>query len=51
MLIREKYLWQSGIIYCLSRMECEELCAELSEFEVKCDFYHGRMNDNARKDV
>jgi len=31
-VIREKFMYQSGIIYCLSRKECEELCAELSEF-------------------
>jgi superfamily II DNA helicase RecQ len=51
MFIREKYLYQSGIIYCLSRYECEDLCAQLSDYEVKCDFYHARMSDAARKDV
>ena len=50
-LIREKFLDQSGIIYCLSRHECEVLCAQLSEYEVRCDFYHARMSDAARKDV
>ena len=50
-LIREKFLYQSGIIYCLSRHECEVLCAQLSEYEVRCDFYHARMSDAARKDV
>ena len=50
-LLREKFLFMSGIIYCLSRYECERLCAELSEYEVKCDFYHARMSDAARKDV
>ena len=49
--IREKFLYQSGIIYCLSRHECEVLCAQLSEYEVRCDFYHARMSDAARKDV
>ena len=42
---------QSGIIYCLSRQECEELCAELSEFKLKCDYYHAKMTDSSRKDV
>lgn len=35
----------------MSRMECEQLSAELSEFEVKCDFYHAKMSDVARKEV
>lgn len=51
MLVREKFLYQSGIIYCLSRKECEELCAELSEFNIKCDYYHANMTDQSRKDV
>ena len=50
-LIREKFRFQSGIIYCLSRHECEILCAQLAEYEVRCDFYHARMSDAARKDV
>ena len=50
-LIKEKFVFQSGIIYCLSRHECEVLCAQLSEYEVRCDFYHARMSDAARKDV
>lgn len=31
MLLKEKFLYQSGIIYCLSRQECQELSHELSE--------------------
>ncbi len=49
--IRDRFLYQSGIIYCMSRNECETLCAELSEYEVKCDFYHARMSDSARREV
>jgi len=49
--LREKYMFSSGIIYCLSRQECEELCAELSEFQIKCDYYHAMMTDSSRKDV
>ena len=41
----------SGIIYCFSRMECEELCAELSEQQIRCDYYHAKMTDASRKDV
>lgn len=50
-IIKEKFLYKCGIIYCLSRQECEQLCGQLAEYEVKCDFYHGRMSDAARKDV
>lgn len=49
--LREKYLFCSGIIYCLSRQECEELTAELSEFQIKCDYYHAHMTDASRKEV
>lgn len=51
MHLRDRFLYQSGIIYCMSRNECETLSAELSEYEVKCDFYHARMSDAARREV
>ena len=52
MLLRDRNLiYQSGIIYCLSRQECEELCSELSEFDVKCDFYHAKMDERTRRSI
>ena len=51
MLLKEKFMYQSGIIYCLSRQECEDLCRELADYDVKCDFYHAKMSDKDRKQV
>ena len=51
MLLKEKFMDQSGIIYCLSRQECEELCRELNEYDIHCDFYHAKMSDKDRKQV
>lgn len=52
MLLKDKFPYQSGIIYCLSRQECEDLCHELGDgWDVKCDYYHALMTDSQRKAV
>jgi superfamily II DNA helicase RecQ len=50
-IIKEKFWNKSGIIYCLSRQECELICHQLSEYDVRCDFYHAKMSDRDRKSV
>lgn len=50
--INSLYKGQSGIIYCLSRSNCEKLAAELrSEYDIKAQHYHAGMDAESRKTV
>ncbi|GAB2229187.1 hypothetical protein Droror1_Dr00023323 [Drosera rotundifolia] len=42
--IRENHFDESGIIYCLSRMDCEKVAEKLQECGHKAAFYHGSMD-------
>ncbi|KAG9444163.1 hypothetical protein H6P81_015503 [Aristolochia fimbriata] len=46
--IRENHFDESGIIYCLSRMDCEKVAEKLQEFGHKAAFYHGSMDPQQR---
>ncbi|KAL4380327.1 hypothetical protein HN51_003609 [Arachis hypogaea] len=46
--IRENHFDECGIIYCLSRMDCEKVAEKLQEFGHKCAFYHGNMDPAQR---
>lgn len=49
--INESHRGQSGIIYCLSRKNCEKIAKELREkYRIRCAHYHAGMNaeDRAR---
>jgi len=48
-LIRSKYRNQSGIIYCLSRKECETLCDNLRQEKISCTYYHGSLQADDRE--
>ncbi|CAH0716934.1 unnamed protein product, partial [Brenthis ino] len=50
-VIRTEYAGKSGIVYCLSRKDCEKLAAVLQEKKVKAAAYHGRLVDSKRKEV
>ncbi|XP_057247838.1 ATP-dependent DNA helicase Q-like 4A isoform X2 [Beta vulgaris subsp. vulgaris] len=41
--IRENHFDECGIIYCLSRMDCEKVADQLKERGHKVAFYHGNM--------
>ncbi|XP_050233938.1 ATP-dependent DNA helicase Q-like 2 [Mercurialis annua] len=50
--IRESYPNNdSGIVYCFSRKECEQVAAELRERGISADYYHADMDVNAREKV
>jgi len=36
----QKYGIQSGIVYCLSRQDCQETCRELQKQGIRADYYH-----------
>ncbi|KAK2393062.1 DNA helicase [Trifolium repens] len=46
--IRENHFDECGIIYCLSRMDCEKVAEKLQECGHKCAFYHGSMDPDQR---
>ena len=50
-IIRSKYQGQTGIIYCCSRRDCEEVAAKLREAGTHAAHYHADMDPNERKNV
>lgn len=42
---------ESGIVYCFSRRECEQVATELRERGISADRYHADMDVNAREKV
>ncbi|XP_020236207.1 mediator of RNA polymerase II transcription subunit 34 [Cajanus cajan] len=42
---------ESGIVYCFSRKECEQVAKELRERGVSADYYHADMDVNFREKV
>lgn len=42
---------ESGIVYCLTRKDCEAVCAQLEERNVSAGFYHADMDPVARSNV
>ncbi|CAH2049050.1 unnamed protein product, partial [Iphiclides podalirius] len=50
-LIKGKYFRDSGIIYCLSRKECESLTLELRKVGIQAAAYHAGLADKKREAV
>ncbi|KAI6678723.1 hypothetical protein NL676_039519 [Syzygium grande] len=46
--IKENHFDECGIIYCLSRMDCEKVAEKLQEYGHKAAFYHGSMDSALR---
>ncbi|KAK9095662.1 hypothetical protein Scep_027131 [Stephania cephalantha] len=42
---------ESGIVYCFSRKECEQVAKELRQCGISADYYHADMDVNAREKV
>ncbi|KAL8063782.1 hypothetical protein ABFX02_01G048900 [Erythranthe guttata] len=42
---------ESGIVYCFSRKECEQVAKELRERGISADYYHADMDVHAREKV
>ncbi|XP_059062221.1 recQ-like DNA helicase Blm [Achroia grisella] len=47
-VIKEKYFRQSGIVYCLSRKECDELATSLRRVGLQAASYHAGLSDKQR---
>ena len=51
-LLKLRFKGKSGIIYCLSRKDCERLADTLKQnFKIACDFYHAEMTYAKRQEV
>lgn len=50
-LIKSKYMRMSGIIYCLSRKDCDSTAAKLCSNGIKSGSYHAGLSDTVREKV
>ncbi|EAR94918.2 ATP-dependent DNA helicase, RecQ family protein (macronuclear) [Tetrahymena thermophila SB210] len=50
--IKEKFNKQSGIIYCCTKKDSEELASKLNiQYKINAAYYHGSMNDKEKEQV
>ena len=50
-LIRTKFARKSGIVYCLSRNECDEVAKSLKQSGIRAVAYHAGLKDEDRSAV
>lgn len=51
-MLRTRFRNKSGIVYCISRKECETLAEKLRRnYGIKCDFYHAELSQSKRKEI
>lgn len=50
-LIKSKFTRQSGIIYCMTKKECDSVALGLRKESIKAMSYHAGLTDNKRNDV
>lgn len=50
-LIKSKFALQSGIIYCMTKKECDSTALLLSKEGIKALSYHAGLSDKKRNDV
>ena len=50
-LINSKFSGQSGIVYCLSRRECDTVSQDLRKAGIHAQSYHAGLTDNQRIDI
>ncbi|KAF3907754.1 hypothetical protein AA313_de0209523 [Arthrobotrys entomopaga] len=48
-LIQKDYRDKCGIVYCLSRQNCEKVASQLKQAGIKADFYHAGLESDYRK--
>jgi bloom syndrome protein len=49
--IKQKHVRNTGIIYCLSRNECEKVAKELKQENLSAAFYHADLPNEERADI
>ena len=51
-LLKTRFKNKCGIIYCISRKDCEKLAETLKRnYNIKCDYYHAEMTYKKRQEV
>lgn len=50
-LITQRFNRKSGIVYCLSRRECDEVAQALQSSRIKAISYHAGLTDDARSEA
>lgn len=50
-VIKKKFKRQSGIVYCFSRKECDQLASDLCKEGIRSVSYHAGLTDSRRNDV
>ena len=50
-VINQRFSRKSGIIYCLSRNECDEVATALQKNRVRAIAYHAGLSDTSRSEV
>ena len=51
-LLRTRLKNKCGIIYCISRKDCEQLSESLRmNYQIKCDFYHANLPQQKRSEI
>ncbi|GMT04947.1 hypothetical protein PENTCL1PPCAC_27121 [Pristionchus entomophagus] len=50
-IIKERYVFQSGIVYCLSRKDCEVVAQNLRNLGIRAAFYHAYLEPAAKTSV
>ena len=52
LLNSSRFKGKSGIIYCISRKDCEKLAHTLrNQYKIRCDFYHAELSNEKRAEV
>ncbi len=49
--IKKKHDGECGIIYCLSKKECEIMARKLQDAKIKANFYHAALSPAKREKV
>ena len=51
-LLNSRFRGKCGIIYCVSRKDCERVSETLKRsYKVRCDYYHAELPYNKRQDI
>ncbi|KAG7204709.1 hypothetical protein KM043_005123 [Ampulex compressa] len=50
-MIKTKYKNVCGIVYCLSRKDCDDYAAQMKKNSIKALSYHAGLTDNQRSDI
>jgi bloom syndrome protein len=51
-ILRTRFKNKSGIIYCISRKDCERLSEKLKKnYGIKCDYYHAELEYEKRAEI